>query len=93
MIVEARVIKSFKHTNTGKVWFDGDTFKGSAGAAAQLAEMGFLDFDGHAPEAEGTDYATLTVAELRAICAERGVEAPPKAKKAELIAAIRGARG
>lgn len=92
MIVEARVIKSFKHTNTGLVWFEGDVFKGSDEAAAQLAEMGFLDFDGRAPKTpEKPELATLTVKELAAICAERGIEMPSKPKKADLIAAIEAA--
>lgn len=90
MIVEARVIKSFKHTNTGIVWFAGDTFKGSRDSAVQLAGMGYLDFDGHAPEKpEDPELATLTVAELRALCADRGVEAPNRARKADLIEAVR----
>ena len=92
MIVEARVKKSFKHTNTGLVWFEGDTFKGSDDAAAQLAEMGYLDFDGHAPtKPEQPDLATLTVKELVAICVERKIETPNKPKKADLIAAIEAA--
>lgn len=91
MIVEARVIKSFKHTNTGRIWFWGDTFKGSAEAAAQLAEMGYLDFDGKQPEKpEQPELATLTVAELKALCDGRGVKAAKNAKKADLIAALEG---
>ena len=92
MIVEARVKKSFKHTNTGLVWFEGDTFKGAEDAAAQLAEMGYLDFDGHAPKKpEQPALATLTVKELVAICVERKIETPSKPKKADLIAAIEAA--
>lgn len=92
MIVEAKVIKSFKHTNTGLVWFEGDVFKGTADAAAQLAEMGYLDFDGHSPKKpDQPDLATLTVKELVAICVERKIETPSKPKKADLIAAIRAA--
>lgn len=94
MIVEARVIKSFKHTNTGIIWFEGDVFKGGDDAAAQLAEMGYLDFDGRAPKSQDEpELATLTVRELSAICSERGIEVPNKPRKADLIAAIRAARG
>ena len=32
-----------------------------------------------------TDYAALTVARLRELCAERGIEAPKRATKAQLI--------
>lgn len=44
---------------------------------------GALESDS-APEA--ADYAELTVAELRAALAERGVEVPYKARKADMIA-------
>jgi len=92
MIVEAKVKKSFNHKNTGITWFEGDVFKGTAEAAAQLAEMGYLDFDGKAPtKPEQPDLATLTVKELVAICAERKIETPNKPKKADLIAAIEAA--
>jgi hypothetical protein len=93
MIVEAKVKKSFKHTNTGLVWFEGDTFKGNDEAAAQLAEMGYLDFGGHAPTKTALPaLSTLTVRELRAMCEKEGIEVPDKAKKAEIIAAIEATR-
>lgn len=95
MIVEAKVIKSFRHTNTGIVWFEGDVFKGRHDDAAQLAEMGFLDFDGCAPSEAGADadWAAMTVAELSAACAERGIEVPKKARKAELVELLAAAAG
>lgn len=90
MIVEAKVIKSFKHTNTGLIWFEGDTFRGAAEAAAQLAGRGYLDYDGHAPEEPAMpDLATLTVSELRVMCEERGIEVPNRPRKADLIEAVR----
>lgn len=94
MIVEAKVIKSFKHTNTGLVWFEGDTFKGSDEAAAQLAEMGYLAFDGRAPKKQDApDLATLTVKELVKLCIEKGIEpgGAGRPKKADLIAALEAA--
>lgn len=95
MIVHAKVIKSFKHKNTGLVWFEGDMFKGSDDAAAQLAAKGLLDYDGHAPKEperpEQPELAALTVKELVAICVERKIETPSRPRKADLIAAIRTA--
>ena len=91
MIVEAKVIRSFKHSNTGLIWFDGDTFRGTHDAAVQLAERGYLDFDGAEPQPEEPSLATLTVRELAAMCAERGIDVPARAKKADLIAAIEAA--
>lgn len=41
---------------------------------------------GSAPER--ADYAELTVAELRAALAERGVEVPYKARKADMVALL-----
>ena len=32
----------------------------------------------------------MTVAQLRTLCGERGIDAPKKAKKAELIALLEG---
>lgn len=88
MIVEAKVVKSFKHTNTGRIWFEGDVFKGAPEAASQLAEMGYLDLGGKATEAHAEpELSTLTVKELQAMCAERGIEAPRK--KADIIAALK----
>lgn len=36
------------------------------------------------------DYDDMTVAELKAVCAERGIEVPKRAKKAQLIALLEG---
>ena len=94
MIVNAKVLKSFKHVETGLVWFEGDTFKGSAEAASVLASRGYLDYGGHpAASAHSPELATLTVKELVAICVKEGIETPSKPKKADLIAAIQAARG
>ena len=94
MIVEARVIKSFKHTNTGLIWFDGDTFRGSAADAEQLAGRGYLELTGATPAGSrrrGADVpalAAMTVRELAAMCAERGIDVPAKARKADLVALL-----
>jgi len=94
MIVEARVIRSFRHTNTGRVWFEGDVFSGTEEAARQLAKMGYLEpAKGGATAKASPPLATLTVKELAAICDEENIEIPKKPRKADLIAAIEAARG
>jgi len=43
------------------------------------------------PEAQDEpDYQSLKVAELKALCAERGIEVPKRAKKPDLIALLEG---
>ena len=39
---------------------------------------------------EPVDLAKLTVATLKGLCAERGIEVPKKAKKADIIALLEG---
>ena len=41
-------------------------------------------------EADAPDYSAMKVAELRALCSERGLEAPSKATKAQLIEILEG---
>ena len=41
-------------------------------------------------ETEATDYSAMTVTELKALCAERGIEVPKRAKKAHLVELLEG---
>lgn len=59
----------------------GDVLEVPDDVAAELAARGWAT---DAP----ADLASLTVAELRALAAERGVELPDRAPKAELIAVL-----
>lgn len=89
--MDARVIRAFFHADTGRLWRVGDTFRGEDAAARQLAERGYLDLGGGAvaaPASDAADLASLTVSELRALCAERGIDVPKRARKAELVAAL-----
>lgn len=92
--MRAKVLKAFSHTDTGRIWLKGETFVGDDDAAVELARKGFVEVQGvearkEAPPRE--DLASLTVKELLAICAERGIETPPKAKKADIVSAIESA--
>ena len=42
------------------------------------------------PEVEAPDYSAMKVAELKALCAERGLDVPSKATKAQLIEILEG---
>ena len=91
--------------NTGRIWLKGETFEGSAQDVAELAAQGFLEGapsqarkpepkaveptpEPEAPEAP--DYGAMTVNELLALCAKRGVKVSSKAKKDVIIAALEG---
>ena len=70
----------------------GEVFDVTPERAAQLIERlpeGYVTVDDR-PDDPEVDLSTLTVATLRALCEERGIEAPGKAKKAELIALLEG---
>ena len=45
---------------------------------------------GGGPERRAEDLSTLTTAQLRALCAERGIQAPAKATKTRLLRLLQG---
>lgn len=88
--MDAKVIKPFHHANSGATWFEGDTFSGDAPTVCQLVARGYLEPPSRrgVPRAEVSvtqDLSSLTVAELRNMCAVRGVAAPKRATKAQLL--------
>ena len=70
----------------------GETFEATEERAAQIAAAlpGYVTYEvaEARPEPEPVDLTKLTVATLKALCKERGVEVPAKAKKADLIALL-----
>lgn len=80
----------------------GDTFDATEKRAAYIDRKlpGYVTYEGWVDEPEeaepeeaveeAVDYAKLTVAKLRELCAELGIEAPKKAKKAELVSLLEG---
>lgn len=90
--MDALVISSFHHTNTGVTWYAGQVFHGDACDARQLADLGYLKLPGTQAVAapEGPAYAAMTVSELRALCADRGIDVPSRARKADLVALLEG---
>lgn len=96
----AKVIKAFRHANTGIVYSAGDEFAGTDEQALELQDLGFVEVAAAPEGADGGDpedpdretderpLGELTADELRALCAEYGIEVPSKAKKENLVAAV-----
>lgn len=69
----------------------GDTFEATEERAAYIAAKlpGYVTYERITEAApDSKDLSKLTVAQLRALCAERGVEVPKGAKKADIIALL-----
>ena len=66
----------------------GDVFDATGERAAQIADRlpGYVEIVG----TEAPDYSAMRVAELRALCADRGIEVPSKATKATIIELLEG---
>ena len=85
----ANVIQPFRDRLTWVAYAPGDEYAGDPARVSELAALGLVEAPGGArPEAgagEAGDYRDMTVSQLRALCAERGVEVPRKATKAQLV--------
>ena len=71
----------------------GEVFDATPERAAQLLERlpeGYVTVEDDQTDDPEVDLSSLTVATLRELCEERGIEVPKKAKKAELIALLEG---
>ena len=100
-MITVTVLKGFRDLKQHTSRRPGDTFEANEERAAQLAAAlpGFIAYDVPEPEPEpnpkpaaepepSVDLSKLTVAKLKALCGERGIEVPAKAKKADLIALL-----
>ena len=90
--MQAKAIRAFVHANTGVKYAPGDGFRGTESQARELCAMGFVEIADE-PEgesgAEGKAVEEMTVAELKELCGELGIEVPAKPKKENLVAAVR----
>lgn len=77
-----RVTQAFRDADTWRAYGVGDPYEGPR--SEELAALGFVEGGGNLPPGIGG----LTAAQLRDLCAERGVEAPRKATKAQLLALL-----
>ena len=97
----ARVLIPFRDRFTWVAYNVGDEYEGTPERVRTLSEGGFVQ-DGTNTHADGENAAVhvtepqtgnldaLTVSELRALCAERGIAVPSRATKATLIGLLRG---
>jgi len=70
----------YRDTRTGATYEPSSAFV----AAQMAANPALVTLD--APESEqARDLAALTVAQLRSLCEERGIEAPKRATKTQLV--------
>lgn len=94
-----RVLKRFWDRKRKVTRNPGDAFDESNERAAEIQSRlpGYVDvtIDVAAPAEQGaadttTDYSEMSSQELRSLCAERGIDVPKRAKKAQLIALLEG---
>lgn len=83
----ATVTVRFRDRFTWRLYEVGDQFDGTDGRVAELAALGIVAVAVDAP-AESVDLSALTVEKLRELCADRGIEVPKRATKAQLIALL-----
>ena len=79
-MVNITVLKTFYDLKAHANRMPGDTFEATEERAARLMAV----LPGYVELVEEADYTKMTVAELRALCAERGIEVPKGAKKADI---------
>ena len=93
-MVQIRVVRGFRDLKHHKPRRPGDTFEDTLERAEQIASAlpGYIEFAAEReaePEREAA-LDSLTVAQLKALCDERGIEYPKRARKAELLALLEG---
>lgn len=81
----ARVLVTFRDRVTWRVWHVGDEYDGAPSRVRELTDGGFLQDVADAEPSTGVALEAMTVAELRALAAERGVKVASKATKKRLI--------
>jgi hypothetical protein len=92
----AKVIVPFRDRHTWVAYRIGDDYDGTPERLQRLSEGGFVQYgvnthsDGENASGGNLGIAesnldALTVAELRTLCAERGIAAPSRATKAHLL--------
>ena len=83
--MRARVDTAFRDRESWRAYAVGEEYEGDEARVSELVSQGCLSVG--AP-AEGVDPMALTVAELKALCDERGLDYPKKATKAQLLALL-----
>ena len=96
-MVRIRVLRGFRDLKRHMPRIAGETFEDTLERAEQIAAVlpGYIEFSEEEPmpatdrEPElAVDLTKATVAQLRALCDERGIECPSRARKADLLALL-----
>ena len=97
----ARVVTPFRDRETWRAYAVGDEWDGTQERLRELCEGGYVDSGliahsgeenvSESPSAPQTaNLEGLTVAQLRDMCAERGIEVPKRVTKAKLQSLLEG---
>ena len=88
-MVTITVIRAFRDVQVHADRREGDTFDATEERARQIdAKLpGYITYKTNEPK---SDYDGLSVEELRAMCAESGIEVPKRAGKAKLLSLLEG---
>lgn len=84
----AEVAIAFRDINTWCLYAPGDVYEGSESRVTELRSLGILT--GDQAGVDTPDYQSMTNARLAELCAERGIEPPKRATKAQLVALLDG---
>ncbi len=84
-MVQVRTLRDFYDLEERVDRKEGDVFEASEERARQIAELlpGYI-------EVGRADLGSLKVTQLRELAAERGIEVPAKANKAEIVELLEG---
>lgn len=74
----------------GRIYEVGETYDATDAEAERLVRRGLAEPVGAQPAGDAPSLGGMTAAQLRALCAKRGVEAPRKATKAQLMELLEG---
>ena len=83
--MRATVIAAFRDRQSWRAYDAGEEYEGDDTRVSELASAGCVSTGA---DADVGDLTGLTVAELKALCGERGLEYPKKATKAQLLALL-----
>lgn len=83
--MRATVIAAFRDRLSWRAYDVGEEYEGPDARVSELASMGCVACG---PVTEDGDFTGLTVAELKALCDERGIDYAKKATKAQLLSLL-----